>query len=42
MIELLRAAGLMPVRTFRAAFGQRYAIAATASVDANPASQAPG
>jgi ubiquinone/menaquinone biosynthesis C-methylase UbiE len=28
MIEMLRAAGLIPVRTVRGAFGQRYAIAA--------------
>ena len=42
MTELLRAAGLRPVRTFRGAFGQRYAIAATPSAAANTASQAPG
>lgn len=31
MVELLRAAGLTPVRTIRGAFGQRYAIAAVAA-----------
>src|SRR5260221_14405848 len=39
MVELLRAAGLTPVRTVRGAFGQRYAIAAVAAprdIDADP------
>ena len=31
--ELLRAAGLTPVRTLRGAFGQRYAIAAVPTPD---------
>ena len=33
MADLLRAAGLEPIRTFRGAVGQRYAIAARAAVD---------
>jgi ubiquinone/menaquinone biosynthesis C-methylase UbiE len=33
MIDMLRAAGLIPVRTVRGAFGQRYAIAALVDCD---------
>ena len=36
MADLLRAAGLSPVRTLRAAFGQRYAIAALPTPDPMP------
>jgi ubiquinone/menaquinone biosynthesis C-methylase UbiE len=36
MADLLRAAGLSPVRTLRAAFGQRYAIAALPTPDPLP------
>ena len=41
MADMLRAAGLMPIRTLRGAFGQRYAIAALPAPDASAGDDPP-
>jgi ubiquinone/menaquinone biosynthesis C-methylase UbiE len=42
MVDLLRSAGLIPVRTIRAALGQRYAVAALVRSSSNEADEAAG